>query len=281
MGRKKNPNNNYFNESVENAIHSFNLSKNDRERNEIFKTIYPALCKVAEVWYNKIKPVYVDLEPLELQADCVTFLLEKLPMIKEGKGKAFSYLTVTAKHYYMLANQSAYKNRLRTDSLEGMYDGFDIEEIPSDRVEQMEWNSKLFDTFLEYMEENIDDMFPKKSYKRFAQPFINKVKSYGIGVEFNRRQMLNELANETGIERHILTKHVNRVAAFYSTFKDYYEVYGIKPEFKEKLHITQADEEYIRKNYQHYSKHNGLNGISRQLGINLNVLKNWIKESTL
>lgn len=280
MPRKKTVNN-YFNESVEQAISLFNKSTDERERNKLFLIIYPALAKIAQVWRNKIKPVYVELPDEELEMDCVTFLLEKLPMIKDGKGKAFSYLTVTAKHYYMLANQNAYKKKLKGYSLDTMPEHFDVEDVPSERVEEMEWNGTLFDTFLEYVEENFDSMFTNQKQKEFAIPFFNKVKSYGVGTDFNRRRMLNELADETGVNRHIVTKHINKIAAYYATFKEYFQTYGIKPQFKEKLHITKADEEYIRKNYQHYSKHNGLNGISRKLGIKYEVLKQWVKESTL
>ena len=279
MPRKKNPNNNYFNSDVEDAVHAYNLSTDERERNKLFSIIYPALAKIAQVWYNKIKPTYVQMDGEELQMDCITFLLEKLPMIKVGKGKAFSYLTVTARNYYIMANQMAYKKRLKGYSLESMPDSFDVPEIVSNRPEEMEWNGTLFDAFVEYMNENFDDMFPLQKQKNFGSKFLQKVKSYGVDVEFNRRDMLNELAKETGIQRGIVTKHVNRIASFYTSFKDYFETNGSKPRFKEKLHVTKEDEEYIRKNYQHYSKRNGLNGISRQLGIKYEVLKKWVKQS--
>lgn len=279
MPRKKNPNNNYFNSDVEDAIHAFNKTTDERQRNRLFRTIYPALCKVAEVWYNKIKPTYVDLEPLEMQSDCVTFLLEKIPMVKEGKGKAFSYLTVTAKNYYILANQSAYRKRLKYDSLESMPEWFDVEEVVSNRVEEMETNSALFDNFIQYMENNFEDMFPAKKQKIFASSFLEKIKTYGVGVHFNRREMLNELSDETGIERGIVTKHVNRIATFYSSFKDYFEQNLSQPQFKEKLHISESDADYIKKNYQHYGKNNGINGIARKLGINYTILRNWVKKT--
>lgn len=277
MPRKKTTNN-YFHQGIEDSIQLFIVSTDERERNRLFSIIYPALCKVAQVWYNKIKPTYVDMDGEELQADCVTFLLEKLPMIKVGKGKAFSYLTVTARNFYILANQSAYRKRLRGYSLDGMPESFDIEDIETGRVEEMEWNGTLFDSFLEYVDENFDTMFPAKKQKHFAIPFFNKIKSFKFSEEINRRNILNELAEETGIERGIVTKHVNRISSFYHSFKDYFETYGEKPQFKEKLYITKEDEEYIRKNYQHYGKHNGVNGISRKLGIKAEVISKWVKE---
>lgn len=279
MPRKKNPNNNYFNQSVEDAILAFNQSTDDRERNKLFSIIYPALCKIAQVWRNKIKPTYIDLPDDELEADCVTYLLEKLNKIQKGKGKAFSYLTVTAKNYYILNNQYAYKKRLKGYSLDAMPETFDVEEEISDRVDEMEWNGTLFDTFLEYVNENFDSMFPAQKQKVFAIPFFQKIKSFQFADEINRRSILNELAKETGIERGIVTKHLNKISSYYATFKTYFETYGIKPKFKEKLFLTKEDEDYIKKNYKHYSKHNGLNGISRKLGIKYEVLKEWVKQS--
>lgn len=276
---KKKTTNQYFHQGVEDSIHLYNETDDERERNKLFSIIYPALCKISEVWYNKIKPTYVNMESEEMQMDCVTFLLEKLPMIKEGKGKAFSYLTVTARNYYIMHNQIAYKQRLRGYSLEGMSESFDVEDIPSDRPDEMEWNGKLFDSFMEYVDENFDDMFPAQKQKRFAIPFFQKIKSFQFADEINRRNILNELAEETGIDRGIVTKHINKINSYYSTFKNYFEKYGTKPKFKEKLHITKEDEEYIKKNYKTYSKHNGLNGISRKLGIKYEVLKEWVKES--
>lgn len=276
MPRKKTTNS-YFNSDVEDAIHAFNVCTDERERNDLFKTIYPALQKMAQVWRNKIKPTYVELPDDELEMDCVTFMLEKLPMIKAGKGKAFSYLTVTARNYYILANQQAYSKKKKKYSLEAMPDSFDIAEVVSNRPEEMELNSEIFESFIEYIQDNFESMFSAKQQKEFASVLMDKIKKDGFSEEFNRRKFLNNIASETGIPRGLVTKHVNRVASFYSAFKDYYEKYGVKPQFKEKLHISKEDEEYIRKNYQHYSKHNGLSGISRQLGINYDVLRNWVK----
>ena len=278
MPRKKTTNN-YFHQGVEDSIQLFITSTDERERNKLFSIIYPALCKVAEVWRNKIKPTYIELEPHELEMDCVTFLLEKLPMIKPGKGKAFSYLTVTARNYYIMNNQIAYRKRLKGYSLDAMPESFDVPEVVSNRLEEMEWNGTLFENFMEYVDENFDSMFPASKQKHFAIPFFEKIRSFRFADEINRRDILNELAEETGIERGIVTKHVNRISSFYHSFKNYFETYGVKPAFKEKLYITKEDEEYIKKNYQHYGKENGLNGIARKLGIKYEVLKKWVKET--
>ena len=58
--------------------------------------------------------------------------------------------------------------------------------------------------------------------------------------------MLNEIASETGIDRGVVTKHLSKVVSQFSTFKEYYEVFGKKPEFEQKLYLTEIDKEYIK-----------------------------------
>ena len=280
MPRPKNPNNQYFSNDVEEAIRNYNISDNERERNRLFTIIYPALAKVAQVWRNKIKPVYVELPSDELEMDCVTFMLEKLPMITPGKGKAFSYLSVTARNYYIQLNMRAYKKKLKGYSLDSLPDTFDIEDVISDRVEQMEWNATLLNSFIEYIEENFNNIFLTKSQKRFAEPFFKKMKGYEFADEINRRDILNELSADLNIERGLITKHTNRIASLYSRFKISFEATGKIPKFKEKLHLTKEDENYIRENYSHFSQSNGINGLSRKLGIKYDIIKNWINENS-
>ena len=279
MPRPKNPNNQYFHSGVEDAIHQYNLSTDTAEKNKLFKIIYPALFKVAEVWYNKIKPSYVELPPEEIQADCLCFLVEKMHMVKEGKGKAFSYLTVTARNYYIQQNMIAYKKKLKGYSLDSLPDNFDIEDVVTDRVEQMESNAALFDSFMEYMEENFDKLFIRKKHKVFGESLIKKLKDNLLITDFSRRHMLNEIAAETGIDRGVVTKHLSKVASQFSTFKEYYEIFGKKTEFEQKLYLTEIDKEYIKKNYIHYSKTFGLQGMARKLGVEYEVVQKWTKQN--
>lgn len=281
MPRPKNPNNNYFNSDVEEAVHLYNVSTDDRERNKLFSIVYPALAKIAQVWRNKIKPTYIEIPPDELEMDCITFMLEKLPMVKRGKGKAFSYLTVTARNYYIQENMKWYAKHKKNPSIDAISDKFDVEEIPSNRVEEMEESAKIFNTFLEYIDENFDEIFPTKKHKLFANVFMEKVRTKGLSLDFNRRKFLNEVSVETGIERGSITKQVSRVASQFTIFKEYYDMYGTKPAFKEKNTVSDKDAEYIRKHYKHYSKVYGVNGISRKLGIPYDVVLDWVSKSTL
>jgi hypothetical protein len=90
--------------------------------------------------------------------------------------------------------------------------------------------------------------------------------------------MLNEIASESGIDRGVVTKHLSKVASQFSAFKKYYVEFGKKPEFEKKLQLTKSDKGYIIKNYKHYSKKFGLEAMARQLGVEYEVVKNWVSQ---
>ena len=145
MPRKKNPNSvsNYFNDSVEEAIQLYNKAETQTERDNLFRIIYPAIYKIAEVMYNKVKPTYMDGDILEIMMDCTSYLTERLYRIKEGKGKAFSYLTVCARNFYIFHNQRAYTGTKKTIKLDYLNENWDIADDTSHREEEMETSTKL------------------------------------------------------------------------------------------------------------------------------------------
>jgi hypothetical protein len=279
MPRKKNPNNNYFHEGVEQAILDYNKADSSVERDKIFTIIYPALCKIAEVMYNKIKPTYADGDGLEIQNDCVVFMLSKLDKIVEGKGKAFSYMTVTARNYYIQLNMKAYKDVKKTISFKDLSENFDIEDVPSNRPEQIELNCTIYEKFLMYLEEHFDKIFLTRHKKIFGRALLNKLNSFDLlEKDVNRRKILNELFEDTGVNRNNITKYINLVSGHYTTFKEAYLRDGSVNYFIDKTKLTADDKRYIDENYQAYSKHKGNNGLGRILGVNTSVITEYIKQ---
>ena len=278
MPRKKNPNNNYFHEGVEQAILDYNKADTSLEKNKLFITIYPALCKVAEVMYNKIKPTYVEGDPLEIQNDCIVFMHDKLPMIREGKGKAFSYMTVTARNYYIQLNMKAYKTVKKVLNFSNLSDDFDIMDVPSDRPFQIEANVALYENFLIYMESNFEKIFTSKRNKEFGIALLEKLKGFDLQKDINRRNILNDLWKESGVDRHNITKYLSIVVSHYNVFKESFTLTGKIPEFIDKTELTLSDKKFIDANFKSHCKHNGSNGIARKLGVNEYIVREYVKQ---
>ena len=72
--------------------------------------IHYAFFKLTENIIHTFKFYYTEVDDLkDLQHEVITFLLSKMHLYAEGKGKAFSYFGTIAKRYLILSNQKNYK----------------------------------------------------------------------------------------------------------------------------------------------------------------------------
>ena len=97
----------YFTKDTEDAIILYNKTENKLNKDKIYKDhIQKSFEKLAEIVYNKWKFTYFDDDPQDVMAEVVAFMIEKIHMYQEGKGKAFSYFTIVARNYLILNNNS-------------------------------------------------------------------------------------------------------------------------------------------------------------------------------
>lgn len=271
MPRKKNPNNNYFHEGIEEAILLYNKSESELERNRLFTLIYPALAKISEVMYNKIKPTYVNEDTASLMMDCTAFLAERLHMIREGKGKAFSYMTVTARNFYIQANMIAYKKVNKVVSLDYVNENWDINDVSDNRVDEMEESAKLLNAFADYLEENKDKF--SSGLARKSLPVINEVirliREIDSIEDFNRRKIMNDLTEIDGlkIDRHYITKTFNKLEIHYIKFKKNWIETKTKMPFLDKNDLTPEQINYCIQNYKPNNMNFGAATFAKKFGV--------------
>ena len=253
MPRKKNPNSasNYFNESVEEAIQLYNKVETQEERDRLFRIIYPAIYKIAEVLYNKVKPTYMDGEILDIMMDCTSYLTERLYRIKEGKGKAFSYLTICAKNYYIFHNQKAYTGTKKTLKLDYLNENWDIADDDSNRVEEMETSAKLFHAFVDYIDEYKDKFVNTKKGNIVVGAIIDFLRDVDSIEDFNRRNIMNDLTEINGykVDRHYITKVFNRLQMHFNVFSREWFKTGKSIPFWDKDELTPEEIKFCIENY--------------------------------
>jgi hypothetical protein len=267
MPRKKNPANNYFHEGIESAIHQYNIAETESEKNKLFTIIYPALFKIAEVYYNKIKPEYIDGEPLDIQYDCVGYLSERLYRIKEGKGKAFSYMTICAKNYYIFHNMRGYSGTKKTLKLDVLNENWDIADEDDGRAEQMEDSAKLLNAFADYLETNLKSFHTVHTRKAapVVQAVVDLIRNIDSIEDFNRRNIMNNLCEINGlkIDRHYITKMFNKFEIHYINFKKEWDKGKLVSNFEIKEELTQEEIDYCIKNYNTHS----VRSLSKKFGV--------------
>jgi hypothetical protein len=275
MPRKKNPANNYFHEGVEEAIQLYNKSESELERNRLFTIIYPALAKIAEVYYNKIKPAYIDDDPMHIQMDCTAYLTERLFRIKEGKGKAFSYFTICAKNFYIFHNQKAYKEVQRTLKLDVLNENWDIADVDSHRAEQMEDSAKLLAAFVDYMDEHKEKFVHTKKGKVVVTAVVDFLRDVDSIEDFNRRNIMNDLTEINGykVDRHYITKVFNRLQLHYGVFSKEWKRTGKAIPFWDKDKLSADEIKFCIENYVPNKGGYSVVGLSKRFNVEEYVIR--------
>jgi hypothetical protein len=273
MGRKKNPNSvsNYFDESVETAIQLYNVAETERERNRLFAIIYPALSKIAEVFYNKVKPTYMEGDPIEIQMDCIQYLTERLYRIKEGKGKGFSYMTVCARNFYIFHNMKGYKDIQQTVSLDYLNENWDIADDSQQRIEEMEAAASLLNAFTNYLEENKEGLYSNNTKKsvHMIDSIISLLRNTDNLEDFNRRKIMNDLVEVNGIvvDRHYVTKMFNRITMHYEAFRKEWNKTGKAIPFIDKEELTPNEIKYCIENYSQANRKFGVISLAKKFRV--------------
>jgi len=283
MGRKKNPANNYFHSGVEEAIHLYNKSESELERNRLFLIIYPAIAKISEVMYNKVKPMYMDGEIDEIMMDCTCYLSERLYRVKEGKGKAFSYMTVCARNYYIFHNTKGYTGTKRTLKLDQLNENWDIADDSPQRLDEIEHTSGVLHAFADYLELN-QNKLTTASARKFV-PVLTEVIKLMRNVDsledFNRRNIMNGLTTIDGkhVDRHYITKVFNRISSHYDTFRKEWDRTGKPIKYLDKEELNEEELEFCIENYSPlHNRRFSVSGFARMFGVDEYTVRKQLAE---
>jgi hypothetical protein len=277
MPRKKNPDNNYFNQAVEDAVCIYLNSTNEREKETAFKIIYPALCKIAEVWHNKLKVSYHDTDSIDMQMNCVAHIVEKMHMFNCGTGtKAFSYFTVMAKFFYMIENNKNYKYFQRYTPMSYMAITFDTPNTDA-RDERANESKLLLEAFTMYLELNIEKILPKEKYRVVGNYLIELMKNFETFGELNRRKMVNEMAAVKGMPaRNHITKIMNDLTAQFNLFRKQFMTGNNSLNYIEKTTLSRQEKLLIKQRFKKDTIMLGVTKLAKELGVTEPVLREYI-----
>jgi len=223
MPRKKS-NRQYFTKDTEDAIILYNKTEDKLTRDKIYKDhIQKSFEKLAEIVYNKWKFTYFDDDPQDVMAEVVTFMIEKIHMYQEGKGKAFSYFTIVARNYLILNNNSNYKRYKDTDVMSNMPENWDTEN--NFREETFNDEYKTFNKrMLVYWDIHLENHFPKRRDMQIADAVLELFRRAEFIENFNKKSLYLLIREMTGHPTHYITKVINKMKAkqmeLYNEFMD-------------------------------------------------------------
>ena len=208
---RKAKNKQYFTKDTEDAIIEYNLSDNQRVKDLLYRDrIKPAFDKLAEIVYNKWKFSYFDDDPQEVMCEVVAFMIEKIHMYKNGKGKAFSYFTIVARNYLILNNNANYKRYKDTDIMSAMPDHWDTENNFTEEVRNDD--HRTFNVvMLNYWDKHLENFFPKKRDLQIADSVLELFRRAEYIENFNKKSLYLLIREMTGHPTHYITKVVNKM----------------------------------------------------------------------
>lgn len=207
----------YFNDDTERAIIEYNKSVDEHQREIIFRQrIHPALDKMAENIINRFKFPYIEESFDDTKAQVVSFLVLNLHKFTEDKGKAFSYFSVVAKNYLILHNNNAYKENLRSSSLNepSTDDSFSLQEMLATSPEDENAKSDARDfvqLLIQYWDFNLPRVFKKQKDRDIANAVVELLRRSNNIENFNKKALyllIREMTNHKTVH---ITKVINKM----------------------------------------------------------------------
>ena len=207
----------YFTLDTQQAIIEYRLETSTAKRNKIFnERIYYAFYKLAENIIHTFKFYYTEVDNInELKHEVIAFLLEKLHLYDDTKGKAYSYFGTIAKRYLIVYNNNNYK-RLKGKAA--------VEEVDEDKsilnnlvlndVNNLE-EVEFIDIYISYIDDNLLEIFPKEQEARVGDAILELFKRRESIDIFNKKALFIYIKEITDAPTPIITKVIKVLKGIY------------------------------------------------------------------
>jgi hypothetical protein len=227
--RKRKPKkaNIYFTQDTEDAILAYLASTDQVERNKIFyDRINYSFHKLAENIIHTFKFYYTDVDTInELKHEVVAFLLEKLHLYQQSKGKAFSYFGTIAKRYLIIYNEKNYKKVKEKGTLEEAdEDKIIVEDLVRESNNDKNLLNDFIDYFVLYVDTHLEKLFPRPHDQRTADVILELFRKRENLEIFNKKAIYIYIREMIDVDTFQITKVIKILKrVYYDIYNEYYE----------------------------------------------------------
>lgn len=229
--RKPKQDRQYFKEDTEEAILEYVAETDQDKRNQIYnQRIAYAFYKLVENIIHTFKFYYTDSDTIEdLKHEVITFLLSKLPLYKQDRGKAYSYFGTITKRYLIVYNKNNFSK---------LKESCEIEEVDEDRgitqdiiLEQNKGDlSDFMSLYIKYFDhndgKNLYKIFPKTQDAKTADAIIDLFrKREGLEI-FNKKALYIYIREITDVTTPQITKTIKKLKTIYAKLHNEYYLNG-------------------------------------------------------
>lgn len=233
MGRKRNPNNNYFGETEENALKQFIQAEDEIERNKIFNAyLLKPFNRMVESIIRRYK-LYVPEEDFEdTYKDTIGFMMSKLHYFKPDSGyKGYSYCGTICKNYLIYKVNKAAKMQKVNQSYDLISN--EIDESPKYSYEEEDSQAKLLAEIISTTCDKIEEIIKRKEEYllteneiKVGRALITLMRHWDElfiemgSVKFNKSAILMFLREETGLVTKEIRASMKKYKIAYLDTKD-------------------------------------------------------------
>lgn len=223
--RKPKVKNNYFTKDTEDAILRYRNSSSLAERNRIYNQhIHYGFYKLVENIIHTFKFYYTEVDNIEdLKYEVISFLLQKLDLYDQSKGKAYSYFGTIAKRYLIIYNQKNYKKLVSKAEIGEQHDddalvNSIIVKEPEPELDRLD----IVELFVKYVDDNLLDLFDKTDEIKVADAILEIFKKRENIDIFNKKAVFIYVKEMTDTQSNTITKVIKKLKTIYKTILDNY-----------------------------------------------------------
>ena len=226
MVKKRKPKSkNYFTQETEDYIVLYNNSTDFDYRSKIYEQhIHYAFFKLTQNIIHTFKFYHTEVENLEhLQHEIITFLLSKIHLFDPSRGaKAYSYFGTIVKRWLILYTTKNYSKKIqKTDIEELSKEGSThVYHLGDDEVKSE--LDKYLDIYVEYVSQNIFELFPKKNDAQVADAILELFRKREYLEVFNKKALYIYIREIVDVKTPKITKIATQL---YDIFKINYVFY--------------------------------------------------------
>lgn len=214
----------YFTLDTQAAILEYRLETSQAKRNKIFnERIYYAFYKLAENIIHTFKFYYTEVDNIdELKHEVIAFLLEKLHLYDDSKGKAYSYFGTIAKRYLIVYNNNNYK-RLKGKAPVGDVDEDKTitNELLLNQKDDLE-EVNFIDLYIKKIDDELLEIFPKAQEARVGDAILELFKRRENIDIFNKKALFIYIKEITDAPTPTITKVIKTLKEIYRVMLNKY-----------------------------------------------------------
>jgi hypothetical protein len=202
----------YFTKDTEDAIVKYNLTHDSLEKNKIYnEKIRFAFEKIAENIFNTFKFSYNEVSPDKVQQEAVSHMVANIEKYEKDKGKAFSYFSIVAKHWFILENNNNYR-RFKKHTTISEQPGEIGEFVVEPEHERKENETREFiKLMVEYWDKNVGTYFNKDRDLEIANAVIEIFRNADRIDVFNKKALYLYIREIADCQTQHITKVINRM----------------------------------------------------------------------